>query len=163
MIFGLLKKQKSRIYSGLFLLLIISGFCVTAALFLSLGKLSTLHRQSDEIRATMSEWQEKAEFINGQRYRPVLAAQIESVSSDLFVAAETHHMELVSYQAMQRGSHDDMAFQTFALSVKGSYTDNIAFLENFHAKDALITIMSMKMYPVEGNIQTDLRYRVYIK
>ena len=163
MILGLLVKQKSRIYSGLFLLLIISGVCATAALFLSLGRLSTLHRQTNEIRATMTEWQEKAVFINGQMYRPVLAAQIDSVSSDLFVAAETHHMELVSYQALQRSNHDDTAFQTFTLSVKGSYTDSIAFLENFHAKDALITIMSMKMYPVEGDIQTDLHYRVYIK
>lgn len=162
MILKLPEKKKENIRSALFLLLLISVFCVTAALFLSLGKLSALHRQADEIRETMTEWQEQAEFINGKAYRPVLAEQIDAVSSDIFLAANVHHLELISYQSLHR-SQEETAFQTFSLSVKGSYTDSLAFLEDFRSKDALITIMSTKMYPVEGNIQIDLRYRVYIK
>lgn len=162
MILKLPEKKKENIRSALFLLLLISGLCVTAALFLSLGKLSGLHRQADEIRETMTEWQEKAKFINGKAYRPVLAEQIDAVSSDIFHAVETHHLELIAYQSLHH-SQEETEFQTFSLSVKGSYANSIAFLEDFRAKDALITIMSTTMYPLEENIQTDLRYRVYIK
>ena len=162
MILKLPEKKKENIRSALFLLLLISGLCVTAALFLSLGKLGTLHRQADEIRETMTEWQEKAKFINGKAYRPVLAEQIDAVSSDIFHAVETHHLELIAYQSLHH-SQEETEFQTFSLSVKGSYANSIAFLEDFRAKDALITIMSTTMYPLEENIQTDLRYRVYIK
>lgn len=162
MILKLPEKKKENIRSALFLLLLISGLCVTAALFLSLGKLSALHRQADEIRETMTEWQEKAKFINGKVYRPVLAEQIDAVSSDIFHAVEVHHLELIAYQSLHH-SPEETEFQTFSLSVKGSYANSIAFLEDFRAKDALITIMSMTMYPLEENIQTDLRYRVYIK
>lgn len=162
MILKLPEKKKENIRSALFLLLLISGLCVTAALFLSLGKLSALHRQADEIRETMTEWQEKAKFINGKAYRPVLAEQIDAVSSDIFHAVETHHLELIAYQSLHH-SQEETEFQTFSLSVKGSYANSIAFLEDFRAKDALITIMSTTMYPLEENIQTDLRYRVYIK
>ena len=162
MILKLPEKKKENIRSALFLLLLISGLCVTAALFLSLGKLSALHRQADEIRETMTEWQEKAKFINGKAYRPVLAEQIDAVSSDIFHAVEAHHLELIAYQSLHH-RQEETEFQTFSLSVKGSYANSIAFLEDFRAKDALITIMSTTMYPLEENIQTDLRYRVYIK
>ena len=162
MILKLPEKKKENIRSALFLLLLISGLCVTAALFLSLGKLSALHRQADEIRETMTEWQEKAKFINGKAYRPVLAEQIDAGSSDIFHAVEAHNLELIAYQSLHH-SQEETEFQTFSLSVKGSYANSIAFLEDFRAKDALITIMSTTMYPLEENIQTDLRYRVYIK
>ena len=49
------------------------------------------------------------------------------------------------------------------LSVRGTYTDTLSFLEDFRAKDALITIASVKMYPVNDQIETEVCYRVYLK
>ena len=154
---------QSYIRAGLLLLLLIGGCCMTAALFLSLGKLSTLYQQAAEIRATMTEWQEQAAFINNQTYRPVLSEQIEAVSSDILFAVQAHQLELVSYQSLHSSGEEEAPFQTFTLSVKGAYANNITFLEDFRAKDALVSIMSIKMYPVDGYVQTDLRCRIYTK
>ena len=160
--YGRLNPQ-SYMRVGLFLLLLIGGLCMTAVLFLSLGKLATLQQQAAEIRAAMTAWQEQAAFINKHIDRPVLPEQIEAVSSDILSAVQAHQLELISYQSLHRSDEEEASFQTSTLSVRGSYANSITFLEDFRAKDALVSIMSIRMYLVDGYVQTDLRYRIYTK
>ena len=110
----------------------------------------------------MEKWQEQADYINAQNYRPVHAEQLDTVAAELLGRIPAHNMGMISYHVLNQ-QNGKKEYQAYVLSVRGTYTDTLSFLEDFHAKDALITIASVKMYPVNDQIETEVCYRVYLK
>ena len=114
------------------------------------------------MHATMQKWEEQADYINSQYHRPVREQQLDAVAAELIGTIPAQNMELISYHVLNRQS-GKREYQSYVLSVRGSYSDTLSFLENFRASDALLTIASVKMYPVNDRIEADVCYRVYLK
>ena len=53
------------------------------------------------MQETIRDWQTKAEFVNGQTYRPVPADRIEAVQGDLMQAMQTYSLTLVDYKPLK--------------------------------------------------------------
>lgn len=128
----------------------------------SLGAAYRKYMKVQDVYATMQKWQEQADYINSQYHRPVHAQQLDAVAADLLGTIPTQNMELISYHVLNRQS-GKREYQSYLLSVRGSYSDTLSFLENFRAKDALITIASVKIYPVNDRIEAEVCYHVYLK
>lgn len=136
------------------------------------GKVITDYRHAQSIQAQMTDmrnelkdWEMKSGFINQQQYRPVPADKVDAVQSDLMLAMQSFHLNLTDYKIVVDGSKDKKAptFKAFEVGFAGSYADTVNFLMNFHARDALLSIMQLDMSTQKGLINTKLVYRIYIK
>lgn len=146
------------------------GLCVLLAAVL--GKqchnLYAMRQTNQTIGQTLTEWQDLAPTINREKLRPVDADQLDDVTANLMVNAQAHRLGIIYYgDAKQQPSYSseeaESSSRLYHLSVQGAYADCFAFLRDFHAKDALMTVVTMDAYPVQDKIQMDLRYRVYIR
>lgn len=142
--------------------IVFAAIVVTVAFFCCYVSFRDLHAKSDEINDTLNRWTSNAAYINNQSYRPVLPEQVDTVSADIFNAVLEHRLGLVSFNTLPRRDTSD-SYITYVLSLRGTYTDTLSFLEDFHSKDALITIMELRMMPDGDQILTELSYRVYVK
>ena len=135
---------------------------VSLMVCVSLGVAYHKRMKVQDVHATMEKWQEQADYINAQNYRPVHAKQLDAVAAELLGRIPAHNMGMISYHVLNQ-QNGKQEYQAYVLSVRGTYTDTLSFLEDFRAKDALITIASVKMYPVNDQIETEVCYRVYLK
>ncbi|MFC2741962.1 MAG: hypothetical protein ACFN1I_00840 [Selenomonas artemidis] len=142
--------------------IVITVIVVTVAFFCCYMSFRDLHAKSDEMNDALSRWASNAAYINSQSYRPVLPEQVDAVSADIFNAVLAHRLGLVSFNTLPRRDTSDSHI-TYVLSLRGAYADTLSFLEDFHSKDALITIMALHMKPDGDQILTELSYRVYTK
>ena len=142
--------------------IVFAAIVVTVAFFCCYVSFRDLHAKSDEINDTLNRWTSNAAYINNQSYRPVLPEQVDTVSADIFNAVLEHRLGLVSFNTLPRRDTSD-SYITYVLSLRGTYADTLSFLEDFHSKDALITIMELHMKPDGDQILTELSYRVYTK
>lgn len=141
--------------------IVIAAIAVTIAFVCCYMSFRALHLKSDEMNDALNRWASNAAYINGQRYRPVLPEQVDAVSADIFNAVLEHRLGLVSFNTLPRRDISD-SYITYVLSLRGAYADTLSFLEEFHSKDALITIMELHMKPDGDQILTELSYRVYV-
>lgn len=135
---------------------------VSLMVCVSIGVAYHKRMKVQDVHATMEKWQEQADYINAQNYRPVHAKQLDAVASELLGRIPAHNMGMISYRVLNQ-QNGKQEYQAYVLFVRGTYTDTLSFLEDFRAKDALITIASVKMYPVNDQIETEVCYRVYLK
>ena len=163
-VFSILKNQSVRTS--------VMSYLVVAAIKITDGKLKvgdTIRIKghttdfTEKIASMQSEiqsWQDKANFLNNQPYRPVAKSDMQSVQSDLLTAMQAHNLTMDNFRMVQATKKEPHG--NFEMTFHGSYPDTMALLGNFHSKDALINIMNMKMESKNGSIETTLRYKIYV-
>ena len=163
-VFSILKNQSVRtsVMSYLVLTAALGIACVSLT-----GKTYMTYQQSQETKQKIvsmqneiQSWQDKANFLNKQPYRPVAKTDVQSVQSDLLTAMQAHNLTIDNFRMVQATKKEPHG--NFELTFHGSYPDTMALLGNFHSKDALINIMNMKMESKNGSIETTLRYKIYV-
>lgn len=137
---------------------------LSSQVYLAYDHQNQIEQQSQEMRSTIKKLTEEAEAINKQEYRPVEEKQVPNVQSDLMLALQSHQLKLDDLHAINVGGKN-VKHKTFEMRFTGSYEQTMGFLQNFHARDSLISIFKLSMKPDEGKgtISTDLVYRVYVK
>lgn len=170
----ILQSPAVRESRGLMAALVASGACIfgvvtmTSQVYLAYGHQQEIQQQSDEMRSTIQALTTQEEEINNQKYRPVTAAQVPSVQSDIMLSVQSHELHLdnvkVGSSSSSNNNENLPTPQTYDLQITGAYGNTIAFLQNFHARDALINILSIDMKPNEdGTIISNISYRIYVK
>lgn len=155
---------------GLMVALVVSGLSIfavvsmTGRVYLAYDHQQQINAQSSEMRQTIKDLSGQADEINKQKYRPVEEKQVPSVQSDIMLAVQSHQLQLTALKPLSAEKKAGKS-QTFELHVVGTYEQTMAFLQNFHARDALIDIFKIGFKPDngKGTIETDLVYRIYVK
>ncbi len=150
--------------------LVVTGVLAIATLFgtskavLSYQQAQNVQKQTVEMKKTISEWKEKVNFLEDQKFRPVKPDQVDSVTSDILYAVQGHNLKLEDYKILARTQAKDKkpTYQGYTMSLSGTYNDTVSFLQMFRARNALVHIVSLKMAPQNGAIKTTIQYRVYL-
>lgn len=158
------RQSRSAMISVSLTLVLLVGFALTSSqTVISYNKMQEIDSRNNEMRQTIKDWETKVSYINKQEYRPIAEDMTGAVTSDILVSAQNHELAMTDFKAAMPNQKKDSYERTYTLSLSGSYENTVAFLTNFHARDALINILSLKMQPQNGIIQTQIKYRIYIK
>lgn len=144
------------------LLFVITLFMGSKAV-LSYQEAQEIKAQTAEMKAAISNWQNKVNIISKEKLRPVDTEQIDNVNSDILIAISVHNLALEDFKANKASGKEDEPYQQFHIKVGGQYAAVVKFLLDFHAKDALVSIMNVSMSSSQGLIHADITYRIYIK
>jgi len=158
------RQSRSAMISVSLTLVLLVGFALTSSqTVISYNKMQEIDSRNNEMRQTIKDWETKVSYINKQEYRPIAEDMTGAVTSDILVSAQNHGLAMTDFKAAMPNQKKDSYERTYTLSLSGSYENTVAFLTTFHARDALINILSLKMQPQNGIIQTQIKYRIYIK
>jgi hypothetical protein len=159
---GFLKEKDLWLHGILLLFLVFSTSLGTSRLILSYQHAQEVQQQIMDMQNFLTEWTKKTTLLNQAPYRPVKIEQMDSVQADLLLSLQANQLDLVGFRAIA-GTKKDTNSKAFEMTFVGSYESTMQFLQNFHAKDALLSIYNLKMNMEKGKIKTVLQYKIYIK
>lgn len=113
------------------------------------------------MKGTIQEWKIRSSYLNSQPYRPVTGEQVSSVQADLLTILKQKDITLLDYRPANAAS--STLYQTYDMMCSGSYDAITSFLEDFHARDALLNIQSLAIENQQGKTVAHIVYRVYTK
>lgn len=152
--------KKMFTYFIVTMILIFAIFIASGQVVLGYTHAKDIQEQTANMQVSLKEWNTKADFINQQPYRPIHAAQLENVQADVMFALQNHKLELVEFKSINGTNPTQHVFE---LGFKGSYESTVNYLNSFHSRDALMSIIHMRMNQENGDITTVVRYIVYVK
>lgn len=145
-------------------------FILTIGLFsravIAYNDMQTVKTENANMKTTISKWKNAVSYIEKQEYRPISQDQLNNVNSDILVAIQVHNLTLADFKASPIGSSGDKKdpFQVFTMKLTGQYGDLVKFLTTFHAKDALVSLMTLELNTSDKQlVSATISYRVYIK
>lgn len=155
--------QKLMVFLTITVVLFIITIFVGSKAVLSYQKAEIVKAETAEMKATIINWQNKVDYISKETFRPVGAEQVDNVNSDILIAINVHNLTLEDFKANKASGKAEESYQVFQIKVGGQYADVVKFLLEFHAKDALVSIMNFSMSSSQGIIHADITYRIYTK
>lgn len=152
------------------IVLIVLGCClfvVSGQLWISWNTALETQKQIDTMHQYIFNWNEKAQKINNEPYKAVSTEQIDDIQSNLLFALQAHKLEMSSFKNMTTENEKTEKAEngkSFEMSFKGSWSDTVHFLSNFHVRDALLSIRNLNLQPdKDGSVKTSLQYKIYTK
>ena len=107
---------------------------------------------------TVKDWQEKADRLNGEKFRPVTEEQAKEVKSRILFAAQGNQLNLLG-----SADHAEENGRFCELDVSGDWGNMVNFLKSFGSSDALVGIRGLAMNMEQGKIQAHVVYEIYTK
>jgi hypothetical protein len=145
-----------------FFLLIIAVFAFGKCL-LAVQTISDTKAQIGTMQSYVAEYGAKAIQLNKEDYRPVLLEQVDSVQSDILLLLQANQVNLLSFKNIKESNKTPNG-QIFEIDCDGSWASLVQVIQNFHAKDALISILNVKFDPEkDGKVKAIVQYKIYTK
>lgn len=159
----LLKGQDMLVYAVLVLILIgISFFCLGKVL-MAYDHANEIHKQITAMKLHVDEYNKKAMELNAAPYRPVSTEQIDNVQSNILLSLQANQLELVGFKNI-KSTEKNITGQVFELEFLGLWPSTVHVIQNFHVRDALISIKNIKFVPEKGGkVKTSIQYKIYAK
>jgi len=142
-------------------ILILGIILTTSSLLLSYQTASSTEAQVMSMESYLKDWTEKTAVLNQSQMRPVKETQVDDVQTNILINLQVYRLNLTKFNTLANNKNEKN--RSFELEFEGSYEATIQFLQNFHAKDALLSITNLTMEPVKQNIKTTMQYKVYVK
>jgi hypothetical protein len=154
-----------------------SGIMIFMAIYLS-GKLIATYNNAmlienhvQEMNNYLADWKNKTSYLNSEKYRPIEPKQVDNVQSDLLLSLRINNLELKNLRviALTQPSQDEAKKpvindgKAFEINFSGNYKESMNFLENVHSKDALVSILFVRMEAEHDKVNTNMIYKVYTK
>ncbi|MBP2629489.1 MAG: hypothetical protein H6Q70_117 [Firmicutes bacterium] len=156
-------KEKDMIFYAIILLtLLLTVSFGTSKLAISYQEAQETELQIATMQNFLNEWTEKTKIVNQATYRPVKAIQIDDVQTSILLALQANQLDVISFKAVTSSKKEENSHM-FEIEFAGSFESTIHLLNNFHAKDALLSIHNLKMEPNKGKIKTTMQYKIYAK
>ncbi|WP_196606573.1 hypothetical protein [Pectinatus frisingensis] len=155
------KSKDMLIYGIVSVLLLVITAMITGKLIASYQTAVDTKQQISVMNTFLTEWSNKTNFLNNELYRPIKSNFADNVQSVLLSNLKNNNLELAGFKSMPQNDKKSKN-RSYELTFEGAYTDTLNYLNDFHAKDALINIQSLKMQQTKGKIVTTIQYRVYI-
>ena len=154
-------KQRLIIHIALLLILTFVLSLLSSHLILSYHEKAEKEQQIATMQSFLKTWQAKTAELNDSSMRPVDPKQLDQVQTDIIFSIQAYNLNLVSMKDEQKNKEQNGRVYTAEFS--GTYENTMRCLQNFHAKDALIGIKSLKMSEKNGALNTKLTYKIYTK
>lgn len=155
------KSKDMLIYGIVSVLLLVITTMVTGKLIASYQTATDTKQQIGVMHTFLQEWSNKTNFLNNEAYRPIKIDFADNAQAVLLSNLKNNNLELAGFKSIPQNDKKSKN-KNYELTFEGDYTDTINYLNDFHAKDALINIQSLKMQQTKGKIVTTIQYRVYI-
>ena len=156
------KSKQFLIYGAIAIVLVIA----CAGFF---GNLVLVYNQAEENRAKIStmesflaKFSEQKKFLESIDERPVKLDELDDVQTELFKQIKMHKLNLVRFNAKDASKKANNT-REFQMAVSGDYTNVMEFLDNFHAKNALMSIKYLSLNQSQGKFNAELVYTVYVQ
>lgn len=154
-------KQRLIIHITLLLILTFVLSFLSSHLIISYHEKVEKEQQVATMQSFLKTWQEKNAELNDSSMRPVDPKQLDKVQTDIIFSIQASNLNLVSMKDEQKSKEQNGHIYTAEFS--GTYENTMRCLQHFHAKDALISIKSLKMSEKNGALNTKLTYKIYTK
>ena len=153
-------------------------FYVASVLLLSLlaifcfGKLGFAYQNAMDTKEQITsmtdfvnEWNDQVYKVNKEPYRPVRLDQVDDVQSNILLMMTANQLNMNSFKTVQEmGSQKNPSGSVYEMEIEGNWDSTVRILENFHVRDALISINSVKLVPTKNaGVKTTLVYKIYTK
>lgn len=141
----------------------IATFSLGSKAVLTYNEAQEVKAKTAEMHATIDKWKQQTSMIEHEPYRPVDRKQVDTVNSDVLFKMQANNLSMTDYKAVNPSGNDGQNKRTFSLDFKGQYADTVRFLSDFHSRDALINMLSLRLSPQNGLINGRIVYRIYVK
>lgn len=153
-------KQRLIVHVACLLILTFVLSLLSSHLILSYHEKAEKEQQIATMQSFLKNWQEKNAELNASSMRPVDPKQLDQVQTDIIFSIQTYNLNLIS---MKDEKSKEQNGRVYTAEFSGTYENTMRCLQNFHAKDALIGIKSLKMGEKSGALNTKLTYKIYTK
>lgn len=153
-------KQRLIVHVACLLILTFVLSLLSSHLILSYHEKAEKEQQIATMQSFLKNWQEKNAELNASSMRPVDPKQLDQVQTDIIFSIQTYNLNLIS---MKDEKNKEQNGRVYTAEFSGTYENTMRCLQNFHAKDALIGIKSLKMSEKSGALNTKLTYKIYTK
>lgn len=153
-------KQRLIVHVAYLLILTFVLSLLSSHLILSYHEKAEKEQQIATMQSFLKNWQEKNAELNASSMRPVDPKQLDQVQTDIIFSIQTYNLNLIS---MKDEKNKEQNGRVYTAEFSGTYENTMRCLQNFHAKDALIGIKSLKMSEKSGALNTKLTYKIYTK
>lgn len=156
----IMEKQRLIVHIAFLLILTFILSLLSSHLILSYHEKAEKEQQIATMQLFLKSWQEKNAELNASSMRPVDSKQVDQVQTDIIFGMQSYGLNLIS---MKEEKSKDQNGRIYTAEISGTYENTMRCLQNFHAKDALIGIKSLKMSEKNGALNTKLTYKIYTR
>lgn len=154
-------KQRLIMYGVLLLLLTFILSFLSSHLIRSYHEKTEKEQQIATMQSFLKNWEIKNEELQDSPMRPVKAAQLDQVQTDIIFNIQAYSLNLVSMKDEQKNKEQDG--HVYTAEFTGTYENTMRCLHNFHVKDALIGMKYLNMTEKNGAVSTKITYKIYTK
>jgi hypothetical protein len=159
----LLKGQDMLVYAFLVIVLTGVAFFGLGKVLMAYDQANEIHKQITTMKLYVDEYNKKAMELNAAPYRPVSTEQVDNVQSNILLSLQANQLELMGFKNI-KSSEKNPTGQTFELEFLGLWPSTVHVIQNFHVRDALISIKDIKFVPEKGGkVKTSIQYKIYAK
>lgn len=159
----LLKNKLFLIYTGVVIVLVVALVAFSGNLFMSYQQAEENRQKIQSMESFLLQFSEQKKFLENIEERPVKVSELDDVQTELFKQVKRYKLNLVKFSAKDPESKKEKSAQDFNLSISGDYTNVMEFLNDFHARNALMTIKFLNMHQNNGQINAEMVYSVYLQ
>lgn len=140
--------------------------------FYGFGKLGIAYQTAQETKekiadmlAFVSDWNQQVTKLNQEPYHPIREDQVDDVQSQILLLMAVNQLSMNNFKSIQdTNTQKKPSGSVYEMEIEGPWESTVRILENFHVRDALISIQDVKMVPNKaGGVKTSLQYKIYIK
>lgn len=162
--FPRLAKSKSFLVQFVFfIVLVLILFTFTGTLFASYEQAQANQQQIDTIETFLAQFAEKKKFMESVSERPIKADELDGIQTELFKQIKMYHLNLVRFTGKDSKSKEHKNAKDFNMTVSGDYVNVMEFLNDFHAKNALMHIRYLNLHQQSGSFIAEVVYTVYVR
>ncbi len=162
--FPRLTKSKSFLLQfSVLILLVLLIIYFSGSLFTAYDKAQANQEEINKIETFLAQFSEKKKFLESVSERPVMASELDEIQSTLFKQIKRYHLNLVRFAGKDHSGSDDKNAQNFNMTISGDYVSVMEFINDFHAKDALMHIRYLSLHQQQDKFIAELVYTVYVR
>ncbi len=159
----LAKSKLFLIYSCIVILLVIILVGFSGNLVSAYQKAEANKEQIATIESFLAKFSEQKKFLDSIEERPVTADELDEIQTELFKQIKRYKLNLVRFNSKDSSGKNSNNFREFSMAVSGDYVSVMEFLNDFHAKNALMTIKYLFLHQSQGKFNADIVYTVYVQ
>ncbi len=160
----LIKSKAFLIQTVLLAVLIVLLFTFSGSLFMSYQQAEANQQQINTIETFLAQFAEQKKFLESISERPVKLDELDSIQTEIFKQIKKYHLNLVRFNAKDaKSGKDTKNTKDFEMTISGDYANVMEFLNDFHAKNALMHIRYLNLRQQQGKFFADVVYTVYVR
>ncbi len=159
----LIKSKTFLLQLVVLIILVLILFTFTGTLFASYEQAEANKQQISTIETFLSQFSEKKKFMESVSERPIKAAELDGIQTEIFKQIKRYHLNLVRFSGKESKSKESKNAKDFNMTVSGDYVNVMEFLNDFHAKNALMHIRFLNLHQQGGVFSAEVVYTVYVR